>query len=141
MPASEYIKEYLVSLGIQDNFSEKLGEALDKADGETKSFVKGFAKHFAIAGTAVVSLIEATSVGVAKFLNHIANAEQEITDYAEEIGKSREEAYRLKTALDAMGVSMEDIEASEELQKQFKILQEDAQKIQISDMSCWGATS
>jgi len=135
MPASEYIKEYLVSLGIQDNFSERLGEALDEADGEVSSFVKGFAKKFAVAGTAVVSLIGATSIGVAKFLNHIANAEKEIADYAEEIGESREEAYRLKAALDAMGVSMEDIKASEELQEQFKILQEDAQKIQIPDMS------
>ncbi len=135
MPASEYIKEYLVSLGIQDNFSERLGEALDEADGEVSSFVKGFAKKFAVAGTAVVSLIGATSIGVAKFLNHIANAEKEIADYAEEIGESREEAYRLKAALDAMGVSMEDIEASEELQEQFKILQKDAQKIQIPDMS------
>lgn len=135
MPASEYIKEYLVSLGMQDNFTEKLGEALDEADGEVSSFVKGFVKKFAVAGTAVVSLIGATSIGVAKFLNHIANAEKEIADYAEEIGESREEAYRLKAALDAMGVSMEDIEASEELQKQFKILQEDAQKIQIPDMS------
>lgn len=135
MPASEYIKEYLVSLGMQDNFTEKLGEALEEADEEVSSFAKGFAKHFAIAGTAVFSLIGATSVGIAKFLNHIANAEQEVADYAEEIGKSREEAYRLKTALDAMGVSMEDIEASEELQEQFKILQEDAQKIQIPDMS------
>ena len=135
MPASEYIKEYLVSLGMQDNFTEKLGEALEEADEEVSSFAKGFAKHFAIAGTAVFSLIGATSVGIAKFLNHIANAEQEVADYAEEIGKSREEAYRLKTALDAMGVSMEDIEASEELQEQFKILQEDAQKVQIPDMS------
>ncbi len=135
MPASEYIKEYLVSLGMQDNFTEKLGEALEEADEEVDGFVKGFAKHFAVAGTAVVSLIGATSVGITKFLNHIANAEQEVADYAEEIGKSREEAYRLKTALDAMGVSMEDIEASEELQEQFKILQEDAQKIQIPDMS------
>lgn len=135
MPASEYIKEYLVSLGMQDNFTEKLGEALDEADGEVSSFVKGFAKKFAVAGVAVVSLIGATSVGVAKFLNHISNAEKEIADYAEEIGESREEAYRLKAALDAMGVSMEDIEASEELQEQFKILQEDAQKIQIPDMS------
>ena len=135
MPASEYIKEYLVSLGIQDNFSERLGEALDEADGEVSSFVKGFAKKFAVAGTAVVSLIGATSIGVAKFLNHIANAEKEIADYAEEIGESREEAYRLKAALDAMGVSMEDIEASEELQEQVKILQKDAQKIQIPDMS------
>ncbi len=135
MPASEYIKEYLVSLGMQDNFTEKLGEALEEADEEVSSFAKGFAKHFAIAGTAVFSLIGATSVGIAKFLNHIANAEQEVADYAEEIGKSREEAYRLKTALDAMGVSMEDIEASEELQEQFKILQEDAQKVQTPDMS------
>ena len=135
MPASEYIKEYLVSLGMQDNFTEKLGEALEGADEEVDSFAKGFAKKFVTAGAAVVSLIGATSVGIAKFLNHIANAEQEVADYAEEIGKSREEAYRLKAALDAMGVSMEDIEASEELQEQFKILQEDAKKIQIPDMS------
>ena len=135
MPASEYIKEYLVSLGMQDNFTEKLGEALEEADEEVDSFAKGFAKKFVTAGAVVVSLIGATSVGIAKFLNHIANAEQEVADYAEEIGKSREEAYRLKTALDAMGVSMEDIEASEELQEQFKILQEDAQKVQIPDMS------
>lgn len=135
MPASEYIKEYLVSLGMQDNFTEKLGEALEEADEEVDSFAKGFAKKFVTVGAVVVSLIGATSVGIAKFLNHITNAEQEIAEYAEEIGKSREEAYRLKTALDAMGVSMEDIEASEELQEQFKILQEDAQKIQIPDMS------
>ena len=56
MPASEYIKEYLVSLGMQDNFTEKLGEALEEADEEVSSFAKGFAKHFAIAGTAVFSM-------------------------------------------------------------------------------------
>ena len=71
MPASEYIKEYLVSLGMQDNFTEKLGEALEEADEEVNSFTKGFAKKFVTAGAAVVSLIGATSVGIAKFLNHI----------------------------------------------------------------------
>ena len=34
MPASEIIKEYLVSLGVQDNLSEGLGNALENADGE-----------------------------------------------------------------------------------------------------------
>ncbi len=59
MPASEYIKEYLVSLGMQDNFTEKLGEALEEADEEVDSFAKGFAKKFVTAGAAVVSLIGA----------------------------------------------------------------------------------
>ena len=127
----EMVKENELFLAIQNCLDSLEDKDLDKVIDTSLQHCS----EILPAGVAVVSLIGATSVGVAKFLNHISNAEKEIADYAEEIGESREEAYRLKAALDAMGVSMEDIEASEELQEQFKILQEDAQKIQIPDMS------
>ena len=111
MPASDIIKEYLVSLGVQDNLSESMKNALDSADGEVKGFVKRFGKQFAIAGAAVVSVVAATSFGIAKFINHIAQTYKELEAYAEEIGKTKEEAFALKSALDTMGKSMEEIQA------------------------------
>ncbi len=135
MKASEIIKEYLVSLGVQDNLSEGIGNALDNADDEVQGFVKRFGKQFAIAGATVVSLVAATSFGIAKFLNYVANTNDEISAYADEIGKTEEEAYRLKSTLDVMGKSMDEIKADPELLEQFEELKANAEAIQLPDMS------
>mgnify|MGYP005759037551 CR=1 FL=1 len=135
MPASEIIKEYLVSLGVQDNLSEGLGNALENADGEVQGFVKRFGKQFAIAGATVVSIVAATSFGIAKFLNYVADTNDEVSAYAAELGKTEDEAYRIKSALDVMGKSMEEIQADPELLKQFEELRANAEAIQLPDMS------
>ena len=135
MPASEIIKEYLVSLGVQDNLSEGLGNALENADGEVQGFVKRFGKQFAIAGATVVSIVAATSFGIAIFLNYVADTNDEVSAYAAELGKTEDEAYRIKSALDVMGKSMEEIQADPELLKQFEELRANAEAIQLPDMS------
>ena len=135
MPASEIIKEYLVSLGVQDNLSEGLGNALENADGEVQSFVKRFGKQFAVAGATVVSIVAATSFGIAKFLNYVANTNDEVSAYAAELGKTEDEAYRIKSALDVMGKSIEEVQADPELLKQFEELRANAEAIQLPDMS------
>jgi len=125
------IKEYLVALGIKDDFSGKLDKSLRGATVKVKQFAKGAS----VAGGVVGSLFMAANTGIAKFATNLVKADDELEKYAKSIGKSKDEAFALKSALDAMGKSMEEIEQSEELSRTFRKLQKDASVIKPPDLS------
>jgi|GEM_PF-4996400 len=125
------LKEYLVSLGVQDNMTPKLRSAFNNGVKMSRQFSKGLA----VAGTAAAGLLIAANTGIAKFVTGLVRADDEINRFAAEMGKSREEAHRLHMTLNAMGHTLEEIQASPELTRQFRRLQEDAAAVQLPDMS------
>lgn len=125
------LDEYLIALGLKDNLSEKLQSTLDKSLSKIEKFSKSFAK----AGNFVGSLFVAANIGVAKFVGNLVEADNEVIKFAQDIGKSKEEAFKIKTTLDAMGKTMEEVSANKDLNETFRRLQADADNLKPPDFS------
>lgn len=128
---AELLKEYLISLGVKDNVSDKLKQIFSSTERDTKVF----AKNFAIAGTAVGGMLVAANTAIAKFLVNLKNNSNEVKKLAKETGKTEAEVFKLKTTLNAMGKTMDEIKGNASLEKVFKQLQEDADKMKPPDFS------
>lgn len=128
---AELLKEYLISLGVKDNVSDKLKQIFSSTERDTKVFTK----NFAIAGAAVGGMLIAANTAIAKFLVNLKNNNDEVKKLAKETGKTEAEAFRLKTTLNAMGKTMKEIKGNASLEKVFKQLQEDADKMKPPDFS------
>jgi len=131
MANASILKEYLVALGFKDNMTNKLNKTLNQSSQKVQAFSKGLVKG----GMAIASLLAVANTGIAKFTAGLVKTDDELTKYAAGLGKGKEEARQLKYALDAMGKSMEEVEASPELTKTFKQLQKDAAAVKLPDMS------
>jgi len=131
MANATILKEYLVGLGLRDNMTPLLRRTLNQSSNQVRQFTRNVARG----GTAIAGLLIAANTGIARFATGLVRTEDEINRFANDLGKSRDEAARLMFTLNAMGKSMEEIEASPELMRTFRRLQEDAQAIQLPDMS------
>lgn len=129
------LKEFLVSLGLKDDMSEKLNKSMQSADGTVSKFAKGFAKKIALAGTAVVAFTATATTGLAKFATSLVKTDDELTKFQKTFGLSRDEAYKTKSALDVMGKSMEEIQLDPKLLAQFNELKKNAADLKVPDMS------
>jgi phage-related protein len=125
------IKDYLVALGFKDNMTRPMQRTLNRGT----STISRFSKSFVKAGTLIGTVFLAANIGVVKFVGNLSKADDEINEFAKSIGKSREEARKIKTALDAMGKSMDEIAESPVLMRTFERLQRDADKLQPPDFS------
>jgi len=125
------LKEYLVGLGLRDNMTPQLRRSISRASRSIRSFAKGAVT----ASIAMTGLMVAANAGLVRFTTGLVRTDDEVRRFAEELGKTREEAARLHFTLQTMGKSMEEIEASPELLRTFRRLQEDARAIQLPDMS------
>lgn len=92
-------------------------------------------KQFLLAGSAVVSAVAMANVGVAKYIGKLVEAEDELEAFAKQHGMTRDEAYKTKSALDAMGKSLEEIQANPRLLHQYRELRENAENLKPPDMS------
>ena len=135
MASINVIKEYLVGMGFQDNFTESFNRVLDDSQSKMGKFANTFSGKFALAGVAVATATVMANVAVGKFLNNLAQTDLEMDEYAKSIGKTKEEAIKLDTTLKAMGKTLEEVNSNAELKMNFDKLQEDAKKIKIPDMS------
>jgi phage-related protein len=129
------LKEFLVALGLKDNMSENLNKSLKSADGKVSKFASGFAKQFALAGVAVAAMTTAAALGVGKFVVGLEKADSELETFARNMGVTKEEAYKTKSALDVMGKSLEEVKLNPTLLKQFEELKANAASLEIPDMS------
>lgn len=129
------LKEFLVSLGLKDNMSEKLNSSLNDAEGKVSKFASGIVKRFALAGTAVVTFTATAISGIAKFTTSLVKSDDELSKFQKTFGLTREEAYKTKSALDIMGKSMEEVQLDPRLLKQFNELRNNAADLKIPDMS------
>jgi len=75
------LKEFLVSLGLQDNVSKELNKSLKQSDRTISKFVSGFARQFALAGTAVATMTSVALIGVKKFADNLVAADDALTAF------------------------------------------------------------
>jgi len=129
------LKEFLVALGLKDNMSENLNKSLNDADGKVSKFAKGFAKQFALAGVAVATMTATAAIGIGKFVVGLEKADSELETFARDMGVTKEEAYKTKSALDVMGKSLEEVKLNPTLLAQFEELKANAASLEIPDMS------
>ncbi len=127
------LKEFLVALGLKDDMSEKLKSSMDNADSTVSHFTNGFAKKFALAGTAVVTFAATAATGLAKFATSLVKSDDELTAFQRKFGLSRDEAYKTKSALDVMGKSLEEVQLDPKLLAQFNELKENAADLKVPD--------
>lgn len=113
------MKEYLVALGYKDNITAQLKSALGNADKEINGFASGTTAQFLKAGAAVTGFVITATVGIAKFLGGLAKSDLEMQKFARQMWTSEANARSLKTTLDAMGITLQDLWLSPELRKQF----------------------
>lgn len=135
MAGTDVIKEYLVSMGLQDNFTDNFNKVLDDSGKKMGKFAHTFAGKFALAGVAVVSATTIANIAVGKFLGNLAKSDLAMEMYAKSIGKTKHEAIKLDTTLKAMGRTLEEVNSNAELKMNFEKLQKDAEKVQPPDMS------
>lgn len=135
MAGANVIKEYLVGMGLQDNFTENFNKVLNDSSNKMGKFANTFAGKFTIAGVAVVSATAMANLAIGKFLGNMAKSDLAMEMYAKKIGKTKEEATRLDTTLKAMGRTLEEVNSNAELKANFEQLQEEAKKVKPPDMS------
>jgi phage-related protein len=129
------LNEFLVALGLKDNMTAQLDKATKGAEQKVGKMAASFAKNFAIAGTAVAGFMAATALGLLKFSSNLAKADDELNKFARSMGLPKEEAYKVKSALDIMGKSMQEIALNPVLMKQFSELKANAADFKLPDMT------
>ena len=119
----DVIKEYLVGMGLQDNFTDNFNRVIDDSSNKMGRFANTFAGKFAIAGVAVVSATAMANIAIGKFLGNMAKSDHAMEMYAKKIGKTKQEAVKLDTSLKAMGKTLEEVNSNVELKANFEQLQ------------------
>jgi len=127
----ETIKSYLVSLGFKvDNTSYQAAtKAMGNAEQSVAKFAGGAVTSFAIAGAAVVSFVGAASIGIAKFVGELAQADLETEKLARKLWLGKDAAASYNNTLKAMGVTLEDLYLSPELMKNFQTLNQESKNL------------
>jgi len=129
------LNEFLVALGLKDNMTKQLEKATKDAERKTNKLANSFVKDFAKAGLAVTGFVSVAAAGLLKFTSNLSRADDELTRFARNMGLPREEAYKVKSALDIMGKSMEEIALDPRLLKEFEQLKRNAETLKMPDMS------
>jgi len=129
------LKEYLVRLGLQDNMTRDLKKNLGRATKDINDHSISWGKAAMKAGTIVTTSLVAAGFALGKFINNLSKSDDELGKFAADMGMTREEAFKTKSALDVMGKSMDEIAASPALLKQFEELRANAESIKLPDLS------
>lgn len=127
---SNPIKEYLVSIGLQLN-PQKLNNAQNKIK-ETTGLLKKLqeASQFVQKGLNGLSLAFLGLAGAStKLLMSLAKQDQQFETLAQKMFVSRKSVNEYKLAVDALGVSIDEIQFNPTLMKQYKELVADGRKM------------
>jgi hypothetical protein len=121
---NETIKEYLVSLGFNVDLASyaDFNKALDMSETAIQSFGSTAISTFLTASAAFASFVASVVVGMSKLVEETADADLEFSKFARQMLTTKENAKSVQMALDALGVSMEDLWLSPELLSQFQEL-------------------
>ncbi|TWH46329.1 lytic transglycosylase domain-containing protein [Sporomusa sp. KB1] len=117
----DVIKSYLVALGFQVNQPEfdKAQKAVNDLGRTIQSTTAGMAKNFATAATGVTAALAAIGAATGGLMTQEADADMQYQKFALRLWTTKENAKELKTVLDAMGESMEDVAWIPELRQQY----------------------
>ncbi len=110
MNNAEVIRSYLVSLGFAVNQPElrKFDDALKSVDGLIGKSTSSIAKNMLGWQTAIVSAFSAVSAGVLGLIDKTAQAELGYQNFGVQMLMGAEQAKKLKIALDAVGMSLDE---------------------------------
>lgn len=135
MAASDVIKSYLISLGMEvdDSAMRKFNEAMHKATGVVEKHTSILSSTYAKAGLTVASAIGTIIGSTGVLLNSLAKADLGYQKYALTMMMSVENAKRYKLAMDALGESAENVTWMKEVNQQFRLLLADADKLKLPD--------
>lgn len=131
----DYIKSYLVKLGVDINSNEiaKWDSSLKKMDKGFKSTVKGLASSY----SKIAGIYATLTLGISKFVGSIAQSDMEMQKFARRMYMSRDSAKALQTTLDAMGLDgisdLQDVALNPELMKQYRELISLSQSLNTPD--------
>lgn len=115
MASGTAIKEYLVSLGFAvDNaelrkFSDAMRRIADVVEHYTTNPVFGIASMFVKTGAVAAGVLTTLTGATIGLLSHVANSDLDMQMFARRMFMSTAAARDMKTATDALGVSLEDI--------------------------------
>lgn len=117
----DVIKSYLVGLGFQVNQAEfaKAQGAVNELGRTVQTATSGMTKNFTVAAAGVTAALTAINVATAGLMAQVAGADMQYQKFALRLWTTKENAKELKTVLDAMGESMEDVAWIPELRQQY----------------------
>lgn len=120
----DVIKEYLVSIGfgVNSNQLNQAKNAMKQASAMVSGFAGNSVTQFAVASAGVVAFVASATIGLAKFIGGLAQADLQNEMFARKMWTSKENAIAFKNSLDALGATMEDLYFSPELMQKFQIL-------------------
>ena len=129
----DVIKEYLVSLGFEvDNKSfSQANKAIDSVGKATTDMAGETIGSFLKAGAAVTDFVARATIGIAKFVSGLGQAQIENEIFARRMWTTQNSAMALNNTLGAMGVSLQDLYLSPTLMEQFKQLRNEANQLQM----------
>lgn len=124
----EIIKSYLVSLGFQvdkASYSEAT-KVMDEAGHSVSKFAGASATQFAVAGVAVATFAITATLGIAKFIGSLGDAQIKNEMLARQLWTTQENAMAFNTALKATGATLQELYLSPTLMEQFQQLRQEA---------------
>ncbi len=129
----EVIKEYLVSLGVKidkPGFSQ-MQTTLNQTSGVVSSSTSGWTKDFVKAGTLISTALASITASVAGIMTATAKQDLAMEKYSRSMLVSKSAALEMKTAIDALGESVQDIQLSPELMSRYRALVTDSRGMKV----------
>ena len=121
---ADVIKEYLVSLGFSVNNATytQFNQTLQSAQKTAEAATSGMARSFVTASATMAAAIGTVTIATGSLLHNLAKADMEYQKLALHMWTSKQNAKDLKTAIDALGESLEDAAFIPELRGQLNSL-------------------
>lgn len=129
----EVIKEYLVALGVQidkPGFNQ-MKTTLDQTSGVVASTTSGWAKDFTSAGVIIVTALASVSASIVGVMTAAAKQDLAMEKYSRNMLVSKQSALEMKTAMDALGESVQDIQLTPELMERYRALVADGRNMRV----------
>jgi hypothetical protein len=122
--SANIINEYLVSLGyaVDSASFQKLNQSLNTAQKAVETATTGMTRSVGMAAMAITGSLVAVNSATVGLLDTLAKADMGYQKMALRMWISKQSAKELKTTMDALGESMEDIAFIPELRGQFNQL-------------------
>lgn len=129
----EIIKSYLVSLGVEIDKPgfDQMKTTLDKTSGTVVSATSSWTKNFVAAGTIIGAAVASITASIAGVMTAAAKQDLAMEKYARNMMVSKNAAMEMKTAIDALGESVQDIQLTPELMNRYKSLVGDGRQMKV----------
>lgn len=129
----EMIKEYLVGLGVQidkPGFAE-MDSTIKTTTNVIETATGAWAANFVKASGIIVTAIASVSTAVAGLMKSTAQHDLEMEKFARRMMLTKDAAWEMKKATDALGESVSDIVITPELMERYKTLVQDGRQMRI----------